>query len=77
MLTTLPDCLFHKIAHHANQHAVLVRLSQSNREMRSRMRLMLPELSALRLTIINQLPGPGGSRQDQGPRRPRLARAAQ
>jgi len=49
MLTTLPDCLLHKIAHHANQHAVLVRLSQSNREMRARMRSMLPELSALRL----------------------------
>jgi hypothetical protein len=30
MLAALPDCLFHKIAHHANQNAVLVRLSQSN-----------------------------------------------
>ena len=49
MLTALPDCLFHKITHHANHHAVLVRLSQSNHEMRARMRKMIPELSARRL----------------------------
>lgn len=49
MLAALPDCLFHKITQHTNQHAALVRLGQSNHDMRARMRSMIPELSALRL----------------------------
>ena len=50
MLAALPECLFRKIIiHHANHHAVLVRLSQSNHELRARMRSMIPELSARRL----------------------------